>query len=154
GSKIKKLVGWINDLTTTQKNARIILFIQFRRLANLVSSALTTCQISHVRVTGNVMVRRKAINQFKKSDDVRVIMLSAEDSVSGLHLTEATHVVILHPFLMKSEHDALAGEKQGIARAYRLGLNHDLKVVRFVVADTLEEEIVRRRLPELAAKED
>ncbi|KAI8865866.1 hypothetical protein GQ42DRAFT_85708 [Ramicandelaber brevisporus] len=81
-------------------------------------------------------------------------MLSAEDSVSGLHLTEATHLIILHPFMMSSEKEALSYEAQGIARAHRMGVTHPVRVVRFVVRDTVEEQIARRRMPELASKED
>jgi SNF2 family DNA or RNA helicase len=73
-------------------------------------------------------------------------MLSSEDSVSGINLTQATHVILLHPFWSdKGEDVDLAAEKQGISRAYRFGLNHPLKVVRFAVKDTVEEEITLRR---------
>jgi hypothetical protein len=60
--------------------------------------------------------------------------LSVKDSVAGLNLTEASHVVIFHPFLVDGEgkHSedgafdsdikmALSFEKQGIARAWRSG---------------------------------
>ncbi len=78
--------------------------------------------------------RSKAIREFQNSPDIRVIMLSAEDSVSGLNLVEATHIILLHPFYhgKNMEEEAIASEKQGIARAYRSGLTHPLKVVRLV----------------------
>ena len=73
-------------------------------------------------------------------------MFSSEDSVSGINLTEATHVILLHPFFTDQGEEAdLAYEKQGISRAYRFGLNHPLKVVRFAVKGTIEEEITLRR---------
>ena len=61
-------------------------------------------------------------------------MMSSENSVSGINLTEATHVILLHPFgLIKEKRLILHYEKQGISRAYRFGLNHPLKIVRFAV---------------------
>ena len=45
----------------------------------------------------------------------------------------------------KGESVDLAYEKQGISRAYRFGLNHPLKIVRFAVRGTVEEEITLRR---------
>jgi SNF2 family DNA or RNA helicase len=76
-------------------------------------------------------------------------MLSTEDSVSGLHLPETTHIFIMHPFWFGSSRDAvekaISAEKQGIARAYRLGLKHPLKVIRFYTRDTIEETCSKDR---------
>lgn len=73
-------------------------------------------------------------------------MLSSEDSVSGINLTQATHVILLFPFYTDQGEEAdLAYEKQRISRAYRFGLDHPLKVVRFTVRGTIEEEITKKR---------
>jgi hypothetical protein len=40
---------------------------------------------------------------------------------------------------------ALSAEKQGIARAYRLGLNHPLQIIRFYTRGTIEERVSRER---------
>ena len=76
-------------------------------------------------------------------------MLSTEDSVSGLHLPEASHIFISHPFWFGSGREeiekAISAEKQGIARAHRLGLQHPLKVIRFYTKDTIEETVSKDR---------
>jgi SNF2 family DNA or RNA helicase len=94
-------------------------------------------------------MRSKSINEFKSDPDCSVIMLSTEDSVSGLHLPEATHIFITHPFWFGSgrpmHEKALSAEKQGIARAYRLGLNHPLQIIRFYARGTIEERVSRER---------
>jgi SNF2 family DNA or RNA helicase len=49
---------------------------------------------------------------------------------------------------------AISAEKQGIARAHRLGLQHPLNVIRFYTRQTLEEAVVHDRkiaLPDAAA---
>ncbi|KAJ3124400.1 DNA helicase rad5 [Nowakowskiella sp. JEL0407] len=78
-------------------------------------------------------------------DLVKVLILSAADSVSGLNLTEASHCIILHPFYSEKEEYAMAAEEQGIARVLRHGQKKRVKIVRFVVRNTMEDEIHRRR---------
>jgi hypothetical protein len=89
------------------------------------------------------------------SCQLKVFLDLIKDSVSGLHLPEATHIFIVHPFWFgDDQHEkAIAAEKQGqkltlilgIARAYRLGLQHPLNIVRFACKDTIEESIMLKR---------
>ncbi|KAJ3124742.1 DNA helicase rad5 [Nowakowskiella sp. JEL0407] len=81
----------------------------------------------------------------KPDDAVKVLILSAQDSVSGLNLTEASHCIILHPFHADNEEHAMAAEVQGLARVLRHGQKKTVKIVRFVVQNTIEEEIHSRR---------
>lgn len=138
----------MNETLSKEPTAKIILFIQYRRLTSLVSHALREFGIEHANCDGSVFNRAKAIREFKTSDRIRLILLSSEDSVSGLHLIEATHIVIMHPFLNYYDYDdsaAIAYEKQGIARAWRSGQTKELRLVRFLVRDTIEEETAIRR---------
>jgi SNF2 family DNA or RNA helicase len=142
---ITSLLG-ANDEGAATRPARIILFLQYGDLANFMSESLKQLGVKHVRVVGNVFQRQNAIAQFTESEDVRLIMLSSENSVSGINLTQATHIILMHPFWSdKGEDVDLAYEKQGISRAYRFGLQHPLKIVRFAVKGTVEEEITLRR---------
>lgn len=145
GSKLAAFVKYLEKTIEEQPDAKLILFVQFRRLMGLVSKALKNFNIDNVRCEGNVFQRNHAIRTFKTSDKVRLILLSSEDSVSGLHLVEATHVVIFHPFMVGSDTLAIAYEKQGIARAWRGGQTKQVKLVRFLTRDTIEEEMARKR---------
>lgn len=113
----------------------------------LVSEALKEFEVPHVKCDGNVMMKSKAITTFKTDPNVRLILLSSEDSVSGLHLVEATTVVILHPFLLTNGSDALcmAYEKQGVARAWRFGQTKQVNLIRFLIRDSIEENLAKRR---------
>ncbi|KAI9349599.1 SNF2 family N-terminal domain-containing protein [Obelidium mucronatum] len=84
-----------------------------------------------------------------KTKAVKVLMLSAKDSVSGLNLTEATHCIILHPFHDAKEEYAIGAEKQGVARTLRNGQTKTVKIVRFVVDHTVEQEMHERRVDKL-----
>lgn len=145
-SKLLGLYNYVKKLIQTDPNSRIILFLQFSDLTEFIAKCFKELQIPYARVAGNVYQRQNAIKKFKESKDVRLIMMSSEDSVSGINLTEATHIILLHPFWTgKGEEIDLAYEKQGISRAYRSGLDHPLKVVRFAVRDSVEDEITKRR---------
>ena len=145
-SKLIGLYRYITNLIRTDQNARIILFLQFKDLADFMEKSFKELKVECVRVAGTVFQRQNAISKFRESTDVRIIMMSSENSVSGINLTQATHVILLHPFWTdKGEAVDLAYEKQGISRAYRFGLNHPLKIVRFAVRGTVEEEITLRR---------
>ena len=145
GSKLAAFVDYMNQEVEHNPDAKFILFIQFKRLMHLVSNALTEFKIKNVVCDGTVYQRQNAIADFKTSDSVRLILLSSESSVSGLHLVNATHVVILHPFLRDTDESALAYEKQGIARAWRSGQTKRVKVVRFLVRDSIEEQLAEMR---------
>ncbi|KAJ3409238.1 hypothetical protein CcCBS67573_g05876 [Chytriomyces confervae] len=77
---------------------------------------------------------------------VKVLMLSARDSVSGLNLTEASHVIILHPFHASNEALAVASEEQGVARVLRKGQEKTVKIVRFYVEHTVEQAFHEARV--------
>lgn len=91
------------------------------------------------------MQRSKAVREFQNDPSMRIIMLSAEDSVSGLNFTQANYVVVFHPFSLGSNSLALDYEKQGIARAWRYGQQRPVNVVRFFTRGTMEESIALRR---------
>ena len=144
-SKLVGLYRYITDLFSKDLNARVILFLQFSDLADFIGESFKDLGVEYVRVAGNVFQRQNAITKFRESSNVRLIMMSSEDSVSGINLTQATHVILLHPFWTGNEATDLAYEKQGISRAYRFGLEHQLKVVRFAVRGSIEEAITLRR---------
>ncbi|KAJ3065515.1 hypothetical protein HDU98_011124, partial [Podochytrium sp. JEL0797] len=91
----------------------------------------------------------KPVKKARKVKPVRVLIWSAKDSVSGLNLTEASHCIILHPFHDKKEDYAIGAEKQGIAGALRNGQTKTVKIVRFVVEETIEQEMHERRVGQL-----
>ncbi|KNE71139.1 hypothetical protein AMAG_15806 [Allomyces macrogynus ATCC 38327] len=146
GSKIRALVAYVRRVLAADPTAKLILFSQFRRLTALISRAFSEFNIPNVRMAGgNVLSKRRAVTLFRTDPDMKVLFLSSDDCVSGLHLTEANHVVIVHPFLGASETMSRAYEMQGIARAVRAGQTREVTIVRFVTRNTIEEEMTSRR---------
>ncbi|ORY41324.1 hypothetical protein BCR33DRAFT_344318 [Rhizoclosmatium globosum] len=156
GSKIRELVKYLQREMEASAANRFIVFIQFSDLADLVSKALNTFGIHTARLGGGWPQRENAVKKFRAGlpgvpsssgvKPVKVLMLSAHDSVSGLNLTEATHCIILHPFHDRTEEYAVGAEKQGVARTLRNGQTKRVKIVRFIVENTVEEQMHNRRV--------
>jgi SNF2 family DNA or RNA helicase len=72
-----------------------------------------------------------------------VILLSLEKSASGLNLIEANHVVLLDPMDGTVE-EARATEVQALGRAHRQGQYLKVTLVRFIIQDSVEEELYLR----------
>ncbi|KAJ3350086.1 hypothetical protein GGF32_005127, partial [Allomyces javanicus] len=95
GSKIKALVQFVRRVVRADPTAKLILFSQFHRLTALMAHAFTEFGISNVKLMGgNVISKRRTVTLFRNDPGMKLLFLSAEDSVSGLQLTEANHVVI------------------------------------------------------------
>ena len=123
-----------------------------------VSRALKELSIRHSSSIGSRKAMEAAVTDFKTGTSP-ILILSSEESVSGLNLTEATHIVIFHPFLVDHKGAAEDGEEsleaetrlalsmetQGIARAWRGGQTGQIEVVRFLMRDSIEEELFQQR---------
>ena len=59
---------------------------------------------------------------------------------AGTNLTKATQVILLDPIYGNYEYRKNQ-EKQAIGRAHRLGQHNNIKVIRFIIENSIEEEI-------------
>jgi len=144
GSKMGKLIALCKKITSNKKN-RIIIFSQWDRMLHLIGNTLKENLIENTFVKGNVYQRNNAISSFKEGKnkskkDIQVIMLSLENAASGTNLTEATHVIFTDPIDGEKE-EILAIENQAIGRACRIGQKNQVKVLKLITKDTIEEEI-------------
>jgi DNA repair protein RAD5 len=145
GSKMGKLIE-ICKRITNNKNNRIIIFSQWDRLLHLIGNTLKENKIKNTYVKGNVYQRNNAIDNFrgindkKKNNNIQVIMLSLENAASGTNLTEATHIIFTDPIIGTIEEKS-AIENQAIGRACRIGQDKQVKVIKLIIKDTIEEKI-------------
>jgi SNF2 family DNA or RNA helicase len=109
-------------------------------LLRKVGKILKDNKIKNVFCKGNCYQRDKAIREFNSDDKIKVIMLSSDSSASGTNLTKASQVIMLDPIYgnYKYRKDQ---EKQAVGRAHRLGQTKNIQVLRFIVKDSVEEEI-------------
>jgi len=135
GTKLANLIYYIKSIPD-----KCIIFSQWDDLLRKVGDILDTYGVPNVFCRGNVWQRDKAIREFSSKPDVKVIMLSSESAASGTNLTSATTVILLDPVYGSYEY-RMNTEWQAIGRAYRMGQQKQVTVVRFIIKNTVEEEI-------------
>lgn len=135
GTKLANLIFFLR-----QNNEHSIIFSQWDDLLHKVGDVLNEHGIKNVFCRGNVWMRSKAIREFNNSDDIKVIMLSSESAASGTNLTKAKNVILLDPVYGTYEYRRNT-EWQAIGRAYRMGQTSQVNVVRFIIRNTVEEQI-------------
>jgi len=137
GTKLTNLIYYLNSIPD-----HVIIFSQWDSLLRKVGETLSEHGIKNVFCRGNVWARDKALREFNSDDRIKVIMLSSESSASGANLTKASKVILLDP-VSGSYEQRRNTEWQAIGRAYRLGQKKSVEIVRFIIKDTVEEEIYR-----------
>lgn len=147
GSKLGKLITMIQELLKLDES-RIIIFSQWDVMINIISKTLVNNDIGNSIVKGNAMCRNSAIKKFKNGkkdngDDNKVIILSLKNSASGTNLTEATHIFFIEP-INESKEECNAIEKQAIARACRIGQSNQIKLIRILIRNSIEEIIYNK----------
>jgi SNF2 family DNA or RNA helicase len=142
GTKLANLIYYLKET-----DEHTIIFSQWDDLLRRVGNILKENGIKNVFCKGNVYQRDKAIREFNEDDKVKVIMLSSEKTASGTNLTKASQVIIIEPIYgsYKFRKDQ---ERQAVGRAHRLGQKKNLKLVRFLVRKSVEEDIHNMNLVE------
>merc|ERR1719473_1294241 len=107
-------------------------------MLELVEFALKREGISSVIFRGgmSMQARDEALRQFNTDASMRVILISLKAGGEGLNLQVANHVYLLDPWWNP------ACELQAIQRAHRIGQTREVRPVRFIMADTVEEKII------------
>lgn len=138
GSKMAHLFNFLEE----RKNEKILVFSQFDSVLNRTIKLFREKGIPYATCFGNIGSREKGLRDFQTSSDVNVILLSTTNSSVGTNLVQANTVVFLDPVYQVSERDRL--ETQCLARVMRLTQKNPVKLVKFVVKNTIEEEVYLR----------
>lgn len=147
-SKIGSIIYFLKNL---KKSDKVILFSQWDELLTLVGNNLIKYGINIVYCNGSVYKRKKNISEFKSNSNINIIMLSSRNAASGLNLTEANKIILLEPIYGNKEYRN-AIENQAIGRADRIGQKNPIEVFRFVIKDTIEEDIITNKIDDSKLK--
>ena len=110
-----------------------------------MSETLNKLGLATLMCKGNVYVKRKAIERFRKDDSKRILLLSSKHAASGLDLIEANEILFIDP--VYAEHDVKDSiEQQAMGRAHRVGQTKPVKIVKFLIRDTIEETSYKKFL--------
>jgi len=142
GTKLANIILYLKET-----NEHTIIFSQWDDLLRKIGRILEINKIPNVFCRGNCYQRDKAIREFNGDNKIKVIMLSSDSTAAGTNLTKASQVIFIEPIYgtYKFRKDQ---EKQAIGRAHRLGQKSNIKIVRFLIKDTVEETIHMQNLME------
>jgi len=140
-----KLANLILYLKNTKEH--VIIFSQWHELLCKVGNILNNNKIGNLFCKGNCYQRDKAIKEFNDNDKIRVIMLSSDSMAAGTNLTKASVVIFLDPIYGKYKYRK-EQEKQAIGRAHRMGQQSVIKIIRFIIKDSIENDIYKINVEE------
>ena len=84
--------------------------------------------------------RNKNIKKFTEDPKCKIMLCSLKAGGVGLNLTMASKVLILDLYWNNSV------ERQAFCRCFRIGQRKEVDIVRYVVKDTIDEDLVTRRM--------
>ncbi len=115
---------------------RILLFSQFRSMLFIIERLLKQKNIGYFSLTGSTETKERGtmVRQFNKGER-KVFLISLKAGGTGLNLTGADMVIHYDPWWNP------AVEEQATDRAYRIGQENVVQVIKLITAGTIEEKI-------------
>ncbi|KAJ8557250.1 hypothetical protein K7X08_002875 [Anisodus acutangulus] len=138
-TKIEALREEIRFMLERDGSAKGIVFSQFTSFLDLIQHSLQNSGISCVQLVGSMSIaaRDAAVTRFTEDPDCRIFLMSLKAGAVALNLTVASHVFLMDPWWNP------AVEQQAQDRIHRIGQHKPVRIVRFVIEDTIEEKILQ-----------
>jgi len=118
-----------------EEGRRILLFLQFTSMLDLIAAALERAGIPYVVLTGDTSDRVTPVKRFKQGE-VPLFLISLKAGGVGLNLTAADTVIHYDPWWNP------AVENQATDRTHRLGQDKPVFVCKLITAGSVEEKFV------------
>lgn len=105
---------------------------------DLIEMALAAAGISSARLDGSMtrVARTAAIDSFCEDNRIEAILVSINAGGLGINLTAASNVYVMEPQYNP------ASEAQAVDRIHRLGQTRPVRTVRFIMRDSIEENML------------
>uniref|UniRef100_A0A6Q2XWL0 Helicase-like transcription factor n=1 Tax=Esox lucius TaxID=8010 RepID=A0A6Q2XWL0_ESOLU len=140
-SKVDALMSSLLRLRCEDSSIKSLVVSQFTRFLSLLEVPLREEGFRFVRLDGTMSQRRRAqvIQEFQSHSpgSPLVMLLSLKAGGVGLNLTAASHVFLMDPAWNP------AVEDQCVDRCHRLGQTRDVVITKFIVKDSVEENMVK-----------
>ncbi|KAK5059947.1 hypothetical protein LTR84_009830 [Exophiala bonariae] len=119
-------------------HGKILIYTQFLDMVRLLAKMCNAEGWNHVQFTGKMSMpaRDKTLRRFAEDEEIPIMICSLKAGGVGLNLTRASKVIILDLWFNSSI------ESQAFCRAYRIGQERKVEVVRFMIKDTIDEDLI------------
>ncbi|XP_010244485.1 PREDICTED: DNA repair protein RAD16 [Nelumbo nucifera] len=138
-TKIDALREEIRFMIERDGSAKGIVFSQFTSFLDLISYALHKSGLNCVQLVGSMSMtaRNSSIKRFTDDPDCKIFLMSLKAGGVALNLTVASHVFLMDPWWNP------AVERQAQDRIHRIGQYKPIRIIRFIIEDTIEERILK-----------
>lgn len=147
-SKIQALVSHLRMLKEQSPGEQVVVFSQFSSYLDLIENELRLLESNEdlefvvYKFDGrlNLNEREKILQKFARKDGhgkITVLLLSLKAGGVGLNLTCASKAFMMDPWWSPSIED------QAIDRIHRIGQEQKVKVVRFIVKNSIETKMLK-----------
>ncbi|CAI5756805.1 unnamed protein product [Candida verbasci] len=142
-SKIQALTKHLKTLKQQSPNSKCIIFSQFSSYLDLIEIELKLMdEFIIYKFDGrlNMNDRSKLLNNFNapiSNGKIVILLLSLKAGGVGLNLTTASRAFMMDPWWSPSIED------QAIDRIHRIGQNETVKVVRFIMENSIETKMLK-----------
>jgi SNF2 family DNA or RNA helicase len=135
-TKIDKLLEIIR--CTDNPDEKFIVYTQFDNLISKIFKTLNLEGIGSLNLLDN-----DTITEFRNNFQKRVLIISSVKNASGIDLSFVSNIIIFEPIVG----DTLFLrdiEKQIVGRIYRINQTKDIKIFRFIIRESIEEQIFNK----------
>ena len=117
---------------------RMLIFSQFVKALEIVETILRKDDINYLMITGKTdgEDRVNITNEFNKNHKYKVVLISLKAGGTGLNLIGADTVIHLDPWWN------VAAQDQATDRAYRIGQDKNVEVIKLICEDSIEQRVV------------
>ncbi|KAH9744807.1 Helicase protein with RING/U-box domain-containing protein [Citrus sinensis] len=138
-TKIEALREEIRFMVERDGSAKGIVFSQFTSFLDLINYSLHKSGVNCVQLVGSMSIpaRDAAINRFTEDPHCKIFLMSLKAGGVALNLTVASHVFLMDPWWNP------AVEQQAQDRIHRIGQYKPIRIVRFLIENTIEERILK-----------
>lgn len=140
-AKIKKLLQLFMASKEANPSIKSVVFSQFRKMLILLEKPLKAAgfRVLHLDASMSIKKKTEVIQEFGKngSNSSTILLATLKAACAGINLTAASRVYLIDPWLTPSI------EEQAISRVHRLGQNEEVRVIRLIVKNSIEDMVLQ-----------
>ncbi|GFP92880.1 putative swi/snf-related matrix-associated actin-dependent regulator of chromatin subfamily a member 3-like 1 [Phtheirospermum japonicum] len=140
-SKVDALLKLLTSSRDVKPSSKSVIFSQFRKMLLLLEEPLKEAGFNVIRLDGSMNAKKRAqvIREFNvpAPEGPTILLASLKASNAGINLTAASTVYLLEPWWNP------AVEEQAMDRVHRIGQVDDVRIVRLIARNTIEERILQ-----------
>ncbi|KAJ0978965.1 hypothetical protein J5N97_014439 [Dioscorea zingiberensis] len=139
-SKVKTLLKLLLTSKESNPSMKSVVFSQFRKMLIMLEGPLKAAGFGVLRLDGSMSMKKRTevIQEFGKNGpgSPTVLLAALKAAGAGINLTTASRVYLVDPWWNP------AAEEQAMDRVHRIGQKEEVRVIRLIVKDSIEERVL------------